>query len=268
MGKTKEQPKLSVAKICEELQALQRRRAWHLKSRNMIHNRLIHTVAGTLGYSSGLEEKERAAFFKEAREVIKQAMNDEIVSEENSIIKTAMEAVDAFDRMKLDAERRMKVFAKTLPVAKWVEHKDQCGFGLLFLAIVIGETGDLSNYANPAKVWRRMGCAPWTFDGKTAMGCTWRCGAEGKLPAAEWEEFGYSPRRRSIAFLIGEGMVKQNGAREKPKRKCGPYRLRYDETKVTFAEKHPEYKRLRCHLHGMLLATKLLLKNLWIEWHK
>ena len=87
---------------------------------------------------------------------------------------------------------------------------------------------------------------------------------------------GYSPRRRSIAYLIGEGLVKQNfvsggqgdGRLESESGSAGPYRSRYDQKKAEFAEKHPDYKPLRCHLHGMLLATKLLLKNLWIEWRR
>jgi hypothetical protein len=152
---------------------------------------------------------------------------------------------------------------------------------LLFLAIVVGECGDLANYANPAKLWRRMGCSPWVFNGKTLMGATWKSGKEGKLPASEWELFGYSPRRRSISYLIGEGILRQNGSQEARKayeiggvsyparlaRLCGPYRARYDYAKNACAENHPDYKPLRCHLHGMLLGTKLLIKNLWIEWN-
>jgi len=111
------------------------------------------------------------------------------------------------------------------------------------------------------------------------MGATWRGHSNGKrgekLHASDWEEFGYSPRRRSIAFLIGEGIVIQNwiGTNgdvelETDDRCTGPYRTRYDETKARIQELHPDYSKMRCHRHGMLLATKLLLKNLWIEWNQ
>ena len=40
------------------------------------------------------------------------------------------------------------------------------------------------------------------------MGATWK--SKGGLSAAEWEEFGYSPRRRSVAFVFGENLVKLN----------------------------------------------------------
>lgn len=271
-------PRKDVAKISADLQSLQRQRAIVLKSRNMQANRLQAVVAGTLGYSSTMAEKDRLKKFTEAAALIKAIADGKGESSLKTIVKVTLVGIDAFNETKDGLEREMKKRAKDLSVAKWVEAKEQRGFGLLFLAIVIGETGDLCNYANPAKVWRRLGCAPWSFDGQTHMGATWRAGKEGKLPAAEWENFGYSPRRRSIAFLIGEGIVKQNGGagadeaaceiERKGVRPCGPYRLRYDETKVRAKEVHPDWSDLRCHRHAMLLATKLLLKNLWLEWNQ
>lgn len=277
--------KIDVSEMCEEIQKLQRQRAWYIKSRNMMANRLQATVAGTIGYSSGLSEKERQKKYVEATALIKQIVAGKATSEISGIVLAAKIAVGAYEEPKKDIEKGMIVLAKQLHVADWVEHKDQRGFGLLFLAIVIGETGNLFNYANPAKVWRRLGCAPHTYNGKTRMGATWKSGRNGKLPASEWEEFGYSPRRRSIAYLIGDGIVKLNSE--------GPYRARYDEARSLAVENHPEWLvcskckgtgkkdrkkcanckgtgkvTMHCHLHGMLLATKLLLKNLWIEWNK
>lgn len=280
MLELKERPKVDVSAMCEELQKLQRGRAWYIKSRNMMANRLQATVAGTIGYSSGLDEKARQKKYAEATALIKRIVAGEVTPEIRGIVLAATIAVNAYEQPKKDIEQDMKALAKQLHVADWVEHEDQRGFGLPFLAVIVGETGDLFNYANPAKVWRRLGCAPHTFDGKTLMGASWRGGKHGKLPAAEWEEFGYSPRRRSIAYLLGVALLKLNGkdsektlARKaengsEPRLIDGPYKIRYEESRAVFAEKHPDYKPLRCHLHGMLLASKLLLKNLWIEWHK
>ncbi len=273
--KTKPKPP-DVAGIAAELQRLQRRRTWFLKTRNMLANRLQATVAGTLGYHSGMKEAERTKVFGEAGKLIKQIVAGEVESDIAGLVVPTAAAIEGFNGNKTALEKEMTRQAKQLPVAAWVERPEQRGFGILFLAIVIGETGDLCNYANPAKVWRRLGCAPHTFDGKTLMGATWKSGRQGKLPAAEWESFGYSPRRRSIAFLIGEGIVKQNflrnGAGEQvveTEADCvGPYRLRYDEAKALCHERHPDYSDLRCHRHAMLLATKRLLLNLWIEWNK
>lgn len=272
-----------------DLQRLQKQRTWYLKSRNMVMNRLKATVAGDpiVGYHNGMSEAERKKCFAEAGKLLRPIAEEEIDCPNlNILVRTTLLAIDGFDEQKKSQEKLMLAIVKHLPVFDWVEHADQRGFGPLFLGIVIGETGDLANYANPAKVWRRLGCAPFTSDGKTLMGATWKSGREGKLHASEWEEFGYSPRRRSISFLIGEGIVKLNQE--------GPYKTRYLEAKEKAIESHPEWivcskckgsgktgkgascancrgtgtVMMRCHRHGMLLATKLLLKNLWIEWNQ
>ncbi len=283
--KTRPKPKkppADIPAICAELQSLQRQRAITIKSRNMQANRLQAIIAGTLGYASNMEEKARQKKFVEASTLIKDITDGKAEHPFSGIVRMTMVGIDAFNEMKEKLEKEMKSAANKLPVAEWVEQPEQRGFGLLFLAIVIGETGDLSTYTNPGKVWRRMGCAPWTFDGKTLMGATWRSGKYGKLPAEQWDAFGYSPRRRSIAYLIGEGICKQNGPDSeemaakkaakgvKPNLIQGPYHLRYKEAKAKLRAEHPDektYPDLRCHRHGMLLATKLLLKRLWMTWN-
>lgn len=282
----KRQRVMTREEIVKDLRVLQRQREWHLKSRNMISNRLVATVAGTIGYSSGMTDTERKKKFSEAMKVIDQIMEGEVASSVEEIVTTAMVSVVAFNRMKLVAEGKMEELAKQLEIAEWVSKPEQRGFGLLSLAKVLGETGDLANYANPGKVWRRLGCAPFTKEGVTLMGATWRSRSNKKdvvtLRAKDWEEFGYPPRRRSLAYLIGEGLLKQNKS---------IYRERYDTAKA-IAMKKPDWTRcdkckgtrkikrskcenckgtgevkMRCHNHGMLLATKLLLKNLWIIWN-
>lgn len=270
-------PKERMQEIIAELQALQRKRTIVLKSSLMEMNRLRSLIAGTLGFDSNMAEKERKKIFKEADTLIKQIAKGQAELEFKDIVLAHLLSINAFEKMQDSLEKEMERLAGQLPVAAWA--RDIRGFGktsLLFLAIVIGETGDLSNYSNPGKVWRRMGCAPWTYSGKTKMGCTWRWGKEGALPKDEWSSYGYSPRRRSIAYLIGENIVKQNfvsgkgageSAGETDVVSAGPYRSRYDQAKARAKEAHPEWSAKRCHLHAMLLATKLLLKNLWIEWN-
>lgn len=281
----------SISSLSKELQTLQRQRAIVLKSRNMMANRIRAIVAGELGYSADMAEKDRLKKFKEASDLIK-----EIVAGGRKdfplahIVLVTMIGVTAFDEQKKALEKEMIKRAKHLPVASWVDDRDQLGFGLLFLGIVIGETGDLRNYRNYAKtdprynkrggiarcgavqkLYRRLGCVPWSFNGKTLMGSTWKNYAKtvGKLPKEEWEKFGYSPRRRSIAYLIGAGLIKQNFRKDEDGvvEWVGPYRKCYEESKRSFKVKYPDYTDKRCHLHGMLLASKLLLKNLWVVWN-
>ena len=182
--------------LSEDLQSLQKQRAWYIKSRNMMMNRLQATVAGMNGYSNSLSKKDREKMFVEAGKLIKQISKGE--AEPHPLILTGLMATDAFDEQKKATEKEMLKTAKQLPIAEWVDQPEQRGFGLLFLAIVIGETGNLENYANPGKVWRRLGCAPFTKNGVTQMGSSWRMGMNKddhgeKMHASDWEEFGYSP---------------------------------------------------------------------------
>jgi hypothetical protein len=261
MAKNRVKPTCAVPTICQQLQELQRQRVCNLKSRIMIENRLVATVATASGYHAGMEEADRMKRFADARKVIesvKAGLESETVAVCGLILST-LPAIDGFDGMVTAYEKEMEKLAKQLPVFEWQQEPEQRGFGLLSLAKIIGETGDLALYAAPGKLWKRMGCAPFESKGKMLMPATWRRMKPG-LSAEEWEVCGYNPRRRSIAYLIGEGIVKQNGP--------GPYRQRYDYTKARAAEVHgEEWKPMRCHLHGMLLATKLLLKNLWCEWN-
>lgn len=212
---------VTLVDLCADLVSLQRQRTIILKSRNMQSNRLQAIVAGTIGYSTKLAEKERAKKFSEASKLIKDVAEGKASSPLKSVILTTLVGINQFNDLKSELEKQMTKRAKLLPVAEWVGQPEQRGFGLLFLAIIIGETGNLTHtgfneeskpigYPNPAKLVRRLCCAPWTFEGQTLMGATWRSGRLGKLPASEWEKYGYSPRRRSISYLIGEGIVKQN----------------------------------------------------------
>lgn len=321
----------SRAEICAELQTVQRDRTVYLKSRIMISNRLLALVAGNLGYRSGMEEKDRKRLFKEAAKVVAEVRAGDDSRPDTILIRAHNLAVDQFNASVAVQEEEMLWLVGKLPVAAWVKQPTQRGFGLLSLAIVVGECGDLSNYANPAKLWKRLGCAPISSNGTTAMGATWRRGKEGKLSKLEWEAAGYCPRRRSIMYVIGENLMKQNGrcgerldgtgtaiahayntrgGEKKDETEVpdapqntkggdgltgtegtgathnhngsgkradkavdtvlngGPYRARYDEAKASLAAKHPDYPPMRCHLHGMLLASKRLLRELWCAWRE
>jgi hypothetical protein len=95
-------------------------------------------------------------------------------------------------------EKKLTKLAKQLPVWEWVETVR--GVGPLSLANIIGEARDLSNYANPAKLWKRMGLA--------LIGDK-RQGSPGKSATAEdWIEHGYCAARRSVMWTVGDCIVK------------------------------------------------------------
>lgn len=251
-----------LALLVKDLCELQRKRTILMKSRNMQTNRLRAIIACQAGYTASQDEAERKKRFKEASIKIKAAEKGDYTGIPfPEIVRVSIDSIKAFEQLMSIVEKDMKKKAELLPVAKWAIAIR--GVDYLTIASIVGETGDLSLYANPAKVWKRMGCAPWQYDGQTFMGGTWRRGVDGKLPAEEWVLYGYSPRRRSIMFNIGKNMVMAN----KDGDKDGVYRTRYLEAKALFAKKHPDYKPLRCDLHGTLCAAKMLLRDLWVEWN-
>lgn len=295
--------------ICSELQRLQKQRVVVIKSRIMAENRIRAVVATTMGYATNLTEESRREMFREAGKLMEQIYLDmkadkPVTHEYANIIAKSMDGVNSLRELEAPLEKSMCALVRQLPVYSWICQPEQCGFADQSLATVIGECGNLRFYANPAKVWRRMGLAPWRFQEKTLMGATWKSGREGSLPAEEWQRFGYSPRRRSLAYVIGENLMKQNFISrvegEAKVKTPGPYRLRYIQAKVRVFETHPEWawkkceeckgdgtvsghprkshmacptcggtgkKCLRAHRHGMLLCSKLLLRNLWLEWN-
>lgn len=144
------------------------------------------------------------------------------------------------------------------------------GFGYGGLAMIAGEAGDIGNYANPGKLWKRMGMAPV----KGQCCATWR--ANGGLSAAEWEAAGYSPRRRSVMYQITDSMLKK---------KACPFYAVYVERKAYLVAREeakgkvvlPAAKITKQnsdvaislgHIHNMAqhYAAKRLLRELWKCW--
>lgn len=155
-----------------------------------------------------------------------------------------------------EIEKRMEKAAKTLPVWSWVESIS--GFGAGSLAAVIGETGDLSNYATHSKVWKRLGLA--VIDG----------GRQRRVSGADALVHGYSPSRRSIVWNIGQCVFKAQSQRVDKetgeiKKEAGFYRKIYD------ARKELELTRVETKGHAHNRATrymeKRLMRDLWKAWN-
>jgi hypothetical protein len=251
--------------VCQSIASAHRERSIAIKSGIMLGNRLVATIAQVIGYHAGRDKKSRDKLFSDARKIVKSlsslseapASVGKITPGMREQTHSLSSAVDKFSDLADGLGKEMVRLAKELPVAEWVGDKNQRGFGLLSLAQVIGETGDLSLYSAPGKAWKRLGLMP--FNGK--MPSTWRKHkGQGGLTAKQWTEIGYNPRRRSICYVLGENLVKLNGK--------GPYRKRYDEAKKSGKKDHPDWTDGHAHKHGMLLAVKLLIRDLWIEWNR
>lgn len=278
---------MTVSEICARLQAHQRERNWYIGSRVMLHNRMLAIVARDHGYSSDMSEADRDKQWTAARADVAAVRGGESLDNPRraKAIGAHLIGLGTLSDQQEAIEKEMLGTAKLLPVAEWLESPDCRGFGLQSLATLVGEAGDISNYSNPAKLWKRFGCAPIQGrDGRRQMGSTWR--RTGGLSAEEWTAAGYSPRRRSTLYVVTECLLKQNKGR---------YRQRYDEAKAAKLA-DPDFckcnkcggegkitgkaKKQQCptckgkgnmpgraHRHGMLLMGKLLLRDLWNLWH-
>lgn len=163
-------------------------------------------------------------------------------------------------------DKEIQKLAEQLPAwATWA--KAVRGIGPLALGLLVGETGDLSNYANPAKVWKRMGLA--VIHGERQR----RVAGNPALAI----EHGYNPKRRALAFVIGDCLIKQNGD--------GPYRALYLQRKAFELTRLPEAPKRRkrvveedgavekksgrllwAHRRASRYMQKRFLVDLWSAW--
>jgi hypothetical protein len=249
---------------CRMLVELQVRRKAMIQHIGTAERRFGALARLVLGWRFDMPEKERAALNKAAEKLTRAMLSEKELSEADADFasRTYLD-VDAVTiraslvplwQSRKQIERQMENVAARLPAAGMVA--DTRGFGIRGLAVIIGETGDLSDYPNPAKVWRRLGLAPYTRakDGLTRAGSTWRM--KGGLSADEWSDFGYAPARLGQIYGVNtEPLMKMND---------GKYRALYLHAKAAFA---PRAERpMHAHKHAMRLMTKELVLDVWRAW--
>jgi len=156
-----------------------------------------------------------------------------------------LEARKLLEAHRRPLEKRMELLAKELPVWQWAQRVR--GFGALGLAQIAGECGDLANYSNPAKVWKRMGLA--LVNGER----------QGKRSDPEEAlAHGYSPQRRSIMYVIADSLMKGN--------RDGEYRTYYLAEKERQREKLPDAPAAHIDNRARRHLAKRLLRDLWRVW--
>jgi len=228
------------------------------------------------GWNPELSESERMAINKQADRIFKALEKDKelALTEDEQIARLArpfvfasLQAREPFDLLRKNAEKTMADRGKQLPVWPWLNAIR--GIDIGGLCAIIGEAGDLNNYSNPAKLWKRLGVG--VLDGQ-------RQGNPGKNATAEdWIKHGYSPRRRSIMWNVGYALVMVNGD--------GRYRTDYLKYKERLtAERSVEWVSLSAdggvttereawskgHIAraAQRHMEKLFLRDLWTVWRR
>lgn len=152
--------------------------------------------------------------------------------------------------MLIGEKARLERMARQLPVWPWAESTR--GFGALGLAQIVAEAGELEHYANPAKLWKRMGLA--VLDDGTRQRNIAGVTAERALA------IGYVARRRAVMAVIGDSLLRGN--------RDGEYRAYYLTEKARQAALHPDRTPMLCHKRALRHMEKRLLLHLWREWRK
>lgn len=173
---------------------------------------------------------------------------------------------------RLARERILRKLAMNLDVADWMESVP--GFGPLGLAQIIGEAGDLSNYPNPGKLWKRMCLA-------LVNGTIQR-----RIKGSKALEHGYSPERRSVMWNIGESLIKKSGhyrdvylerkELEKQRSESGECADRAAEMLKNGSHSESQRKVLESgklpkgmlHNRARRYTEKRLLRDLWQAWRQ
>jgi len=172
------------------------------------------------------------------------------------------------DTRRAAAEKAMEKAAKELPVFRWIESIR--GAGALGLATIVAEAGDLANYPNPAKLWKRLGFAPFDgYAGSTWKRATWR---PRTLTAEEWIANPFSGERYALMSQIATWLVnaqwiagdKKAGEEGRPN---GPYGEVYAVRRKQTLASHSDWTDGHRRKDALRIAMKAFLRDLWAEWN-
>ena len=133
------------------------------------------------------------------------------------------------------------------------------GIGAVSFGMLIGEIGDFNKYANPAKVWKRMGVAVHN-------------GVRQKLRRGEAGiTEGYNPPRRAVLWIVTASLLKNNQDRYQGIQKARyTFELAKDDRMKKDAKPARELtdneKHGRAMARSYRYASKALLKDIWRLW--
>lgn len=214
-----------------------------------------------LGWQKDLPEKERKAIAKEAAAIAKDASSTRF----EAMVNASDQGRACFDAVEAAAIKAMTKLAIALPVWQlW--GKDIRGFGAKSLAVIVAEAGDLANYPDKSKLWKRMGLA--------VMGDVRQGGLKKGAGAEAWIEHGYSPKRRSQMWNIGDTMIKAQVRKVKDdadedsgeRVALGEYGQVYLDRKAYELARDPEMQPIKAHRRAQRYMEKRLLRDLWKAW--
>ena len=173
-------------------------------------------------------------------------------------------AVAAFKDEQDEHEKTMLELLPALPPAALAYRETVKGFGEMTLLVMIGEAGNLSDYPNVAKVWKRLGFAPAeTYpQGEKSKGRKIPKSRKGTI----WGMLIPQILKQQVA-TIRDDNGKDTGVRE-PR---GPYGAFYLEHKAAYLARFTadgtKAPKVRAHEYAARRVIKRVLKELWKAWN-
>lgn len=244
----------------DALAELQHRRRDYIKTINANTNRARAFVRRAIGWNPNATEEGREKINAKAATIVAKAFAGKgcEVPEVQTDLEVISQSLEPLKKMRGGIEKEMRKISKRLPVWEWAEGIR--GLGDLGCAVIVAECGDLSNYNNPAKVWKRLGLAPVEKGGISMAASNWRL--KGGLTSEDWTKIGYSPCRRAEIFAcIGDPLFRAQSV------VVGPYRQAYDRRRARTAETHPDWTKGHRHGDAVRVMTKELLRDFWGAWN-
>jgi hypothetical protein len=258
-----------VTEVVDLIRGLHRRRRFAMKVQQKLDRSLESFLrSNATDWDPNADEAAREKANKEVKELIKRIRAGEAHPFGEEVI-ACDRAREPADERRTVNERAMEAAAKRLPVYPWV--KSVRGAGALGLAIIVGEAGDLSRYPTPAKLWKRLGYAPYDgHAGSTWKRATWR---PRTLSAEEWTENPFSGERYAqmaqiATWLVNAqwvGAAKTGNGEGQPN---GHYGQIYARRRARTKQAHPDWSDGHRRNDALRITMKIFLKDLWTEWNK
>jgi hypothetical protein len=259
----------TTADVITEIRACHRRRRYAIKAQQKIDRGLESFIRiQQTNWTPDADEKAREAANRKVKAIIAAARKDEKGPKDIvELVRATDQGRKPFDAMRANAEAEMEKLAKSLPVASWIEAIR--GAGLLGLATIVAEAGDLAEYEHPAKLWKRLGFAPYDgCAGSTWKRQTWR---PRPLAAEEWIENPFNGERYALIHQIAVWLVnaqwiaaaKTESGEGEPN---GAYGEIYARRRAHTAETHPEWTKQHSRMDSLRVTMKAFLLDLWVVW--
>jgi hypothetical protein len=254
--------------VVEAIKGHHRRRRYAMKVQQKIDRALESFIRiNATKWTYDAPEADREKFNREVAKIIASARKgdgDQLIVE---LVQKTDRGREPFDAMRKAAESAMEKLTEQLPVAEWI--KGVRGAGALGLATIVAEAGDLANYPNPAKLWKRLGFAP--YDGHAGSSWkrqTWR---PRTLTAEEWIANPFSGERYALMHQVAVwlvnaqwiGKAKTESGEGEPN---GPYGEIYAARRKHTLTTHADWSDGHRRMDALRVTMKAFLKDLHVEW--